>query len=90
MAVSRDQDGLETISEGIAILIDLAERGEINPWDVKVVEVFDRCLSKLTNACDADQSSDFSDLSHSGQAFLYASMLVLLKAESIVLCEPPV
>ncbi len=89
MAVSRDQDGLETISEGIAILIDLAERGEINPWDVKVVEVFDRCLSKLTNACDADQSSDFSDLSHSGQAFLYASMLVLLKAESIVLSEPP-
>ena len=89
MAVSRDQDGLETISEGIAILIDLAERGEINPWDVKVVEVFDRCLSKLTNACDADQSTDFSDLSHSGQAFLYASMLVLLKAESIVLSEPP-
>ncbi|MCC3426524.1 MAG: segregation/condensation protein A [Microcoleus sp. PH2017_01_SCD_O_A] len=89
MVVSRDQDGLETISEGIAILIDLAERGEIDPWDVKVIEVFDRCLSKLTNASDADQSSDFSDLSHSGQAFLYASMLVLLKAESIVLCEPP-
>ncbi|MEG3846201.1 segregation/condensation protein A [Microcoleus sp. herbarium19] len=89
MPVSRDQDGLEAISEGIAILIDLAERGEIDPWDVKVIEVFDRCLSKLTNASDADQSSDFSDLSHSGQAFLYASMLVLLKAESIVLCEPP-
>ena len=90
MPVSRDQDGLEAISEGIAILIDLAERGEIDPWDVKVIEVFDRCLSKLTNACDADQGTDFSDLSHSGQAFLYASMLVLLKAESIVLCEPPV
>ena len=90
MPVSRDQDGLEAISEGIAILINLAERGEIDPWDVKVIEVFDRCLSKLTKACDADQSTDFSDLSHSGQAFLYASMLVLLKAESIVLCEPPV
>jgi len=89
MAVSRDQNGLETISEGIAILIDLAERGEIDPWDVKVIEVFDRCLSKLTNACDADPSKDFSDLSHSGQAFLYASMLVLLKAESIVLSESP-
>lgn len=89
MAVSRDQNGLETISEGIAILIDLAERGEIDPWDVKVIEVFDRCLSKLTNAGDADPSKDFSDLSHSGQAFLYASMLVLLKAESIVLSESP-
>lgn len=90
MAVSKDQDGLETISEGIAILIDLAERGEINPWDVKVIEVFDRCLSKLTSARDADSTTDFSDLSHSGQAFLYASMLVLLKAESIVLSESPV
>ena len=89
MTVSPDQNGLETISEGIAILIDLAERGEINPWDVKVIEVFDRCLSKLTSARDADASTDFSDLSHSGQAFLYASMLVLLKAESIVLSEPP-
>jgi len=89
MTVSKDQDGLETISEGIAILIDLAERGEINPWDVKVIEVFDRCLSKLTSARDADSSTDFADLSHSGQAFLYASMLVLLKAESIVLSESP-
>ncbi|MBE9185788.1 segregation/condensation protein A [Microcoleus sp. LEGE 07076] len=89
MVVSQDKNGLEAISEGIAILIDLAERGEIDPWDVKVIEVFDRCLSQLTNTCDADPSKDFSDLSHSGQAFLYASMLVLLKAESIVLSEPP-
>lgn len=90
MTIAKDQDGLQTISEGIAILIDLAERGEINPWDVKVIEVFDRCLNKLNEARDADRSGDFSDLSHSGQAFLYASMLVLLKAESIVLSEPPV
>ncbi len=90
MTISKDQDGLQTISEGIAILIDLAERGEINPWDVKVVEVFDRCLSKLNEASNREQSGDFSDLSHSGQAFLYASMLILLKAESIVLSEPPV
>ncbi|MBE9094457.1 segregation/condensation protein A [Tychonema sp. LEGE 07203] len=89
MVVSRNKNGLEAISEGIAILIDLAERGEIDPWDVKVIEVFDRCLSQLTNTCEADPSKDFSDLSHSGQAFLYASMLVLLKAESIVLSEPP-
>jgi segregation and condensation protein A len=90
MTVPKRQDGLETISEGIALLIDLAEKGEINPWDVKVVEVFDRCLSKLNEARDREQSGDFSDLSHSGQAFLYASMLILLKAESIVLSEPPV
>jgi segregation and condensation protein A len=90
MTITKDYDGLQTISEGIALLIELAERGEINPWDVKVVEVFDRCLSKLNAASNREQSGDFSDLSHSGQAFLYASMLVLLKAESIVLSEPPV
>lgn len=89
MVVSKDRDGLEAISEGIALLIDLAERGEIDPWDVQVIEVFDRCLSKLNAARDADPSADFSDLSHSGQAFLYASMLVLLKAESLVLSESP-
>jgi len=89
MTVSRDRDGLEAISEGIALLIDLAERGEIDPWDVKVIEVFDRCLSKLNSGRDPDPSADFSDLSHSGQAFLYASMLVLLKAESLVLSESP-
>lgn len=89
MIVSQDRDGLEAISESIALLIDLAERGEIDPWDVQVIEVFDRCLSKLNAARDADPSADFSDLSHSGQAFLYASMLVLLKAESLVISESP-
>lgn len=89
MVVSEDRDGLEAISESIALLIDLAERGEIDPWDVQVIEVFDRCLSKLNATRNADPSADFSDLSHSGQAFLYASMLVLLKAESLVLSESP-
>ncbi|MCU0540746.1 MAG: segregation/condensation protein A [Oscillatoriaceae cyanobacterium Prado104] len=89
MVVSQDRDGLEAISESIALLIDLAERGEIDPWDVQVIEVFDRCLSKLNATRAADPSADFSDLSHSGQAFLYASMLVLLKAESLVLSESP-
>jgi segregation and condensation protein A len=63
--------------DAIALLIDLAQRGEINPWDVQVIEVFDRCLSELA-------SKNQKDLSRSGQAFLYASMLILLKAESLV------
>ncbi len=63
--------------DAIALLIDLAQRGEINPWDVQVIEVFDRCLSELA-------SRNQQDLSRSGQAFLYASMLVLLKADSLV------
>ncbi|MGL5033558.1 MAG: segregation/condensation protein A, partial [Microcystaceae cyanobacterium] len=31
-------------SEAIATLIDLAEQGHINPWDVSVIEVIDRFL----------------------------------------------
>lgn len=42
------QDALTALSEGIALLIDLAQRGEIDPWDVQVIDVIDRYLSKLT------------------------------------------
>jgi segregation and condensation protein A len=64
--------------EAIAMLIDLAERGEIDPWDVQVIDVVDRFLSRLI-----DVSDDRHDLFESGQAILYASMLVLLKANSL-------
>ena len=63
-------------NDAIALLIDLAQRGELDPWDVNVVEVFDRFLNELSY-------SDSQDLATSGQAFLYASMLILLKAESL-------
>ncbi|MCG9893459.1 MAG: segregation/condensation protein A [Thermosynechococcaceae cyanobacterium MS004] len=68
--------------DAIALLIDLAQRGEIDAWDVNVVEVFDRFLSELT-------LKDSQDLATSGQAFLYASMLILLKAESLAGLNPP-
>jgi len=47
-------------------LLNLAERGEIDPWDVQVIEVIDRYLSELV-----PQSSAASSLilSQSGQAF---------------------
>lgn len=69
----------------IALLIDLAERGEIDPWDVKVIEVIDRFLSQLkpVETNESGRAPYETDLSESGQAFLYASMLVLLKADSL-------
>ncbi|MEE3719451.1 ScpA family protein [Tumidithrix elongata RA019] len=62
--------------EAIALLIDLAERGEIDPWDVQVIDIIDRFLSRLI-------ADDRRDLYESGQALLYASMLVLLKANTL-------
>ncbi|MGF1535120.1 MAG: segregation/condensation protein A [Elainellaceae cyanobacterium] len=75
----------------IAFLIDLAERGEIDPWNVKVIDVIDRFLSQLRpgQAQGQGQAPYEADLSESGQAFLYASMLVLLKADSLARSDQP-
>lgn len=67
--------------DAIALLIDLAERGEIDPWDVKVIDVIDRFLSELAPATGRELYE--ANLSQSGQAFLYASMLLLLKANTL-------
>jgi segregation and condensation protein A len=69
--------------DAIAILIDMAKNGELNPWDVQVIDVIDRCLEKLTQLWGNNPEHREKNLSQSGQAFLYASMLVLLKAETL-------
>ncbi len=66
--------------DAITLLINLAQQGEIDPWNVQVVEVLDRFLNELT-------FQDSQELAPSGQAFLYASMLVLFKAETLVANE---
>ncbi|MDX2099525.1 MAG: segregation/condensation protein A [Leptolyngbyaceae cyanobacterium bins.59] len=75
----------------IALLIDLAERGEIDPWDVKVIDVIDRFLNQLRSSegSHANRAVYELNLSESGQAFLYASMLVLLKADSLARSDSP-
>lgn len=80
---------LSLAQNAIALLIDLAERGEIDPWDVQVIEVIDRFLSQLqpTQTTESGRAPYEADLSQSGQAFLYASMLVLLKADSLARLE---
>ncbi len=75
----------------IAFLIDLADQGEIDPWDVKVIDVIDRFLSLLKAQAETLASQGRTpyeaSLSESGQGFLYASMLVLLKADTMVRAE---
>lgn len=74
---------LAIAQDAISLLIDLAERGEIDPWDVKVIDVIDRFLTELAPLSATTQTAYEVNLSRSGQAFLYASMLVLLKADSL-------
>jgi segregation and condensation protein A len=80
--------------DAIALLLDLAERGEIDPWDVRVIDAIDRHLRPLIPSTDLEVASSAAgrspygaDLSRSGQGFLYASMLLLLKAEALVEAE---
>jgi segregation and condensation protein A len=69
---------LETITQ----LIHQAEQGEIDPWDVQVIEVIDRFLELM--APETTTRGYETDLSQSGQAFLSASMLVLFKANTLM------
>lgn len=81
----------------IALLIEMAEQGEIDPWDVDVITVVDRFLEELQQRQGRTPLTAFSrsryeaDLAESGQAFLYASMLVLFKADTLAQTElsPP-
>ncbi|MBW4633135.1 MAG: segregation/condensation protein A [Iphinoe sp. HA4291-MV1] len=68
--------------EKITLLIHQAEQGEIDPWDVKVIEVIDRYLELMSP--EATTSCSEADLSQSGQAFLSASKLVLFKANTLM------
>ncbi len=72
--------------KAIADLIDLAERGEIDPWDVPVISIIDRFLTEL-GLIDETQAPPSADLPQSGQAFLWASMLVLFKADNLHLTQ---
>jgi segregation and condensation protein A len=69
--------------DAVAFLIDLAEKGEVDPWDVKVIDVIDRFLAQLNPFVSTERTQYEANLSQSGQAFLYASMLILLKADSL-------
>ncbi len=73
--------------EAIANLINLAEKGEIDPWDVPVITIVDRFLAELGLAGETETPQQEADLPRSGQAFLWASMLVLFKADSLHLLQ---
>ncbi|QDZ40062.1 segregation/condensation protein A [Euhalothece natronophila Z-M001] len=77
-----------TADLAINLLIDLAQQGEIDPWDVDVIKVVDRFFQEI-NALNPDRDQQ-TNLPQSGQAFLWASMLVSLKADTLeALAEEP-
>jgi segregation and condensation protein A len=74
---------ITSASNAIASLIEMAEQGDIDPWDVQVIDVIDRFLAELGLTDDIDLAIARANLPQSGQAFLWASMLVLFKADTL-------
>lgn len=70
-------------SDAINTLITLAQAGEIDPWDVQVIDVIDRFLQELGITQNADNIYQQAHLPKSGQVFLWASMLVRFKADTL-------
>ncbi|MFB6124654.1 MAG: segregation/condensation protein A [Halanaeroarchaeum sp.] len=60
--------------EPVELLVQLAERGDIDPWDVDIVTVTDEFLAAL----------DDGDLRTSGRALFYASVLLRMKSDALL------
>ncbi|MFD1597861.1 segregation/condensation protein A [Halobellus rarus] len=60
--------------EPVELLVQLAEEGEIDPWDVDLVEATDAFLDAL----------DETDLRTSGRALFYAAVLLRMKSDALL------
>ncbi len=63
--------------EPVEILVELASKGEIDPWNIDIIDVTDKFLKKLEELKQLD-------LRVSGRTLLYASMLLRMKSEVLV------
>ncbi len=63
--------------EPVEILVGLAERGEIDPWNIDILEVTDRFLNELDRLRQLD-------LRISGRTLFFAATLLRLKSEFLV------
>jgi segregation and condensation protein A len=66
--------------EPVEILVQMAERGEIDPWNIDIVEVTDRFLSELERRKELD-------LRISGRTLFYAALLLRMKSEYLDIAE---
>jgi segregation and condensation protein A len=81
------QPAIETENGGaledpIEILVGLAERGEIDPWNINIIEVTDRFLSELERRRELN-------LKLSGRTLFYAATLLRMKSEQLLILSTP-
>ncbi len=74
IAEENQQDTQRPTEEPIDVLVNLAQDGEIDPWDIDIVRVTDKFLDRI----------DDVDLGRSGRGILYASILLRMKSDYLV------
>ena len=62
--------------DGIAILVNLARTGKIDPWNIDIVEVTDQYLQMLGELKS-------QDLKLTGKTLLFAAILLRMKSDSM-------
>jgi segregation and condensation protein A len=68
------------VEDPVEILVGLAERGEIDPWNINIIEVTDRFLSELERCRQLN-------LQVSGRTLFYAATLLRMKSEHLELAS---
>jgi len=69
---------LQIVEDPVEILVNLAERGEIDPWNINIIEVTDRFLTELEHCRKLN-------LQISGRTLFYAATLLRMKSEQLEL-----
>ncbi len=69
------------ITDPVEILVDMASRGEIDPWNIDIVDVTDKFLKRLEELKQLE-------LRISGRTLFYASILLRMKSEVLLEDEP--
>ena len=62
------------LMDDISILVDLAKDGKIDPWNIDIVDIYDKYLAKLS------ELEAKNNLKYAGRASLFASILLKIKS----------
>ncbi len=68
---------IKNLSGGLEILVQLAEKGDIDPWDIDILDVTNKYLAAL-------DKSPRENLLNAGRAIFFASVLLRLKSDILL------
>lgn len=74
------QTVISAVEDPVEILVGMAEHGEIDPWNINIIEVTDRFLLELEHRRELN-------LQVSGRTLFYAATLLRMKSEQLEVVE---